>query len=263
MILVRTLVVGFLLLLSSQNLFAQSWSTGYYPGWEQSRMPASELDLSALTHIMHFSIIPRVDGSLDYTTNVLTLTSSNEAVAKTHAAGKKILVSVGGWQSASGFRAATSSNTLAVFVQNLVSFMRARGYDGLDLDWEPLEASDSVQFGNLVRALRSELDKVSPRPLLTAAVGHGQHGIVAPVASHLYQVNIMTYDQVFTWTGVTWTGVSGHHAALSDGGVRDQWGQPLPSVNSAVQAFAAWEAAVCWDDEHSRKRLAQVRAVGG
>lgn len=29
----------------------------------------------------------------------------------------------------------------------------------------------------------------------------------------------------------------------------------------AAQAFAAWEAAVCWDDEHSQKRLAQVRAV--
>ena len=29
----------------------------------------------------------------------------------------------------------------------------------------------------------------------------------------------------------------------------------------AAQAWAAWEAAVCWDDEHSIKRLAEVRAV--
>jgi Ser/Thr protein kinase RdoA (MazF antagonist) len=29
----------------------------------------------------------------------------------------------------------------------------------------------------------------------------------------------------------------------------------------AAQAWAAWEAAVCWDDAHSVKRLAQVRAV--
>jgi hypothetical protein len=27
----------------------------------------------------------------------------------------------------------------------------------------------------------------------------------------------------------------------------------------AVQASAAWEAAVCWDDEYAIKRLAQVR----
>ena len=29
----------------------------------------------------------------------------------------------------------------------------------------------------------------------------------------------------------------------------------------AAQASAAWEAAVCWDDEHAIKRLAEVRAV--
>jgi Ser/Thr protein kinase RdoA (MazF antagonist) len=30
----------------------------------------------------------------------------------------------------------------------------------------------------------------------------------------------------------------------------------------ATQASAAWEAAVCWDDDFSKRRLAQVRAVG-
>ncbi len=29
----------------------------------------------------------------------------------------------------------------------------------------------------------------------------------------------------------------------------------------ASQASAAWEAAVCWDDEYSKRRLAEVRAV--
>jgi hypothetical protein len=29
----------------------------------------------------------------------------------------------------------------------------------------------------------------------------------------------------------------------------------------AAQASAAWEAAVCWDDEYAFKRLAEVRAV--
>jgi aminoglycoside phosphotransferase (APT) family kinase protein len=29
----------------------------------------------------------------------------------------------------------------------------------------------------------------------------------------------------------------------------------------AAQASAAWEAAVCWDDEYAVKRLAEVRAV--
>jgi hypothetical protein len=29
----------------------------------------------------------------------------------------------------------------------------------------------------------------------------------------------------------------------------------------AAQAWAAWEAAVCWDDEHAITRLAEVRGV--
>src|SRR5688500_6521265 len=33
------------------------------------------------------------------------------------------------------------------------------------------------------------------------------------------------------------------------------------ALDIAAQASAAWEAAVCWDDEHARKRLAEVRAV--
>src|SRR5919202_1361579 len=32
-------------------------------------------------------------------------------------------------------------------------------------------------------------------------------------------------------------------------------------IDIAAQAWAAWEAAVCWDDEHAVKRLADVRAV--
>jgi hypothetical protein len=29
----------------------------------------------------------------------------------------------------------------------------------------------------------------------------------------------------------------------------------------AAQASAAWEAAVCWDDEYAVKRLTEVRAI--
>ncbi|GIF00069.1 phosphotransferase [Paractinoplanes rishiriensis] len=42
----------------------------------------------------------------------------------------------------------------------------------------------------------------------------------------------------------------GNAAGLDDGG-----------FDIAAQASAAWEAAVCWDDDYSVKRLAEVRAV--
>ena len=33
------------------------------------------------------------------------------------------------------------------------------------------------------------------------------------------------------------------------------------ALDVASQASAAWEAAVCWDDAHAVRRLAEVRAV--
>ena len=42
-----------------------------------------------------------------------------------------------------------------------------------------------------------------------------------------------------------------HNAAGLDDGAHD----------IAAQASAAWEAAVCWDDDYAVKRLAEVRAV--
>lgn len=33
------------------------------------------------------------------------------------------------------------------------------------------------------------------------------------------------------------------------------------ALDSATQASAAWEAAICWRDDHAERRLAEVRPV--
>jgi hypothetical protein len=40
---------------------AELWCTGYYPGWEQGSVPDSQIDFPALTHIIHFSLLPKAD----------------------------------------------------------------------------------------------------------------------------------------------------------------------------------------------------------
>src|SRR5918911_2469584 len=40
-----------------------------------------------------------------------------------------------------------------------------------------------------------------------------------------------------------------------------QWHDLVQQFLEGAQASAAWEAAVCWGDEHAVKRLAEVRAV--
>src|SRR5215471_11009908 len=85
---------------------ADLWCTGYYPGWEQGVMPASTIDFAALTHIIHFSLVPNADGSFDSTVNVISPSNSSDIVSRAHAAGRKVLICVGGANTQAGFQAA-------------------------------------------------------------------------------------------------------------------------------------------------------------
>src|SRR5437667_7634397 len=86
----RFLCLAFLCLTTGAR--AQLWCIGYYPGWEQGTMPASTIDFVALTHIIHFSLVPNSDGSLDSTINVISPANSADIVSRTHTAGKKTLI---------------------------------------------------------------------------------------------------------------------------------------------------------------------------
>src|SRR2546421_10769439 len=105
------LVVACLSLRSSVDA---QWVSAYYAGWSQGNsnngiLPAENIDYSAITHIIHFSLVPGSNGSLDYSSNSITPTNSSTLVAAAHAAGKKVLICVGGWGTDGGFAGATSS----------------------------------------------------------------------------------------------------------------------------------------------------------
>src|ERR1035438_5811273 len=80
---------------------ADLWRTAYYPGWEQSYMPASNIDFTALSHVIHFSVVPNSDGTLNSSDNGITTANSADIVSRGHAAGLKVLICVGGASSES------------------------------------------------------------------------------------------------------------------------------------------------------------------
>ncbi len=241
---------GTVLLIGALCLFsfvasADLWSTGYYPGWEQGALPASSIDFTALTHIIHFSVIPNTDGTLNSSANGVTPANSTDIVAQAHSAGKPVLICVGGAGSESDFQAATSNNTLAVFISSLTNFMATRGYDGVDLDWEPLTAADAGQFTNLVNGLRSALNAFPRHKLLTVAAGAyppygdpptAEYAMFASLQNQFDQINIMTYDLSGPYSGwVTW-----FNSPIYDGGYRFPGsGGLVPSVDGAVGNFIA------------------------
>lgn len=233
---------GFLVLLVaiscgwfSDRACADLWSTGYYPGYRQGYYPPANIDFTALSHIIHFSIIPNADGTLNTGSQSLTPAFSTELVTRAHAANRQALICVGGAGSQAGFQGATSSAHQAAFIANVVGFMSTYGYDGVDIDWEPLDAADAPQYANFINSLRAALDGFSPRRLLTVATA-SQPALFASLQNQFDQVNLMTYDLAGAWPGwVTW-----FNAPIYDGGFRfPSTGQLIPSADGMMKSFIA------------------------
>ncbi len=222
---------------------ADLWRTGYYPGWEQSYMPASKIDFTALTHVIHFSVVPNANGTLNSSANSVTVANSSDIVSKAHAAGVKVIICVGGSESQTAFQAATTPAILPTFISNITNFVATRGYDGVDLDWEPFPSTDAQQYTNLVIGLRTALNGLAQPKLVTAAVGaYPPYGDSATAAYKMFasiqnqfdQINIMTYDLSGPYDGwVTW-----FNSPIYDGGYFIPGSSRLvPSVNGAVNNF--------------------------
>ena len=206
-------------------------------------MPAAAIDFSAVTDIIHFSVVPNTDGTLNSGDNDITLGNSTNLVKLAHAAGVKVLICVGGGGSESAFQAAASAGTLTTFVNNLTNFVAARGYDGVDIDWEPLPSTDFHLYTNLVTSLRGALNKMTAPKLITAAaaayppygdLATGEYLMYAGIQSYLDQINIMTYDLSGPYDGwVTW-----HNSPIYDGGYHfPNTSELVPSINASVTNF--------------------------
>ncbi len=215
---------------------------GYYAGWMQGyydngQLPAEKIDFGAIDDIIHFALVPNNDGTLDDLSNSILPSNSDSLVIAAHAAGKRVLITVGGWNTGDAFRAATSPSMLAIFVSRLVNFVVVRRYDGIDVDWETLEESDSAQYVQFISLLRSSLNLLSlgSKPLLTAAVGW-QPNIIAAVQQYFDYIDLMTYDFSGAWPGwVTW-----HNSPIYSGGFNfPSTGKPVPSADEMVNEFVS------------------------
>ena len=235
LILVLSIYLGFY---TKAHAESDVWVSAYYAGWMQGcwyegYLSADEIDFDAVTHVIHFSVMPEQDGSIDDSINCISPQNSADIVTAAHDAGKKVLISVGCWGTEPDFLSATNAANRTKFINNLIDFMVTRGYDGIDIDWEPLSSSSASQYSAFVTELRDALDMITPRPLLTAAV-LWEPSIFSQLQDKFDQMNIMTYEMSGPWPGwITW-----HNAPIYDGGY---WfpstGAPVPSADGFVEDF--------------------------
>lgn len=197
--------------------FEKAWVSGYYVGYQRHLYPIADVDFSVVTHLMVGRITPNANGTVNTHFDIDAVNGpiwARSVAQATHAAGAKAVLMVGGAGEYDNWIGAASPANLDTFVEHLLAAMDDLGYDGLDLDWEPLHASDQPRFRALAQALRSR----RPGILLTVPLGWVNAnfaGSVDPFAGEIAplfdQVNLMTYDMAGGWPG--W--LSWHSSALT------------------------------------------------
>ncbi len=223
--------------LADQAKSAPVWVTGYYMAANQSgALTPDKIDFSALTHLVHFSIIPHPDGTLQDT---ITKVQSADLVTRAHKANVRVLICLGGANSGPAVGRAIMPEARAAFVKSLVQFVSARGYDGIDLDMEPITPADEPNFIAFVHTLRTTLKAAHPKLLLTIPAS-GEPGdqpkLCAELQSDFDQINIQTYDLSGTWEGwKTWYNGS----LYGDGKTLLTPTRPFPSVSEKVGFYTA------------------------
>ncbi len=152
-----------------------------------------QVPFAKLTHINYAFVIPNADGTLKPLPNRWKI---GQLIEKAHENGVQVLISVGGWGHDATFeQLAANSESLTLFIDELVALVDAFGFDGIDMDWEypdPASADNYVKLMQALGAAMRDRDK-----LLTAAVaalGENADGTTAPVFDEVDFLNLMVYD---------------------------------------------------------------------
>lgn len=212
------------------------WVMGYYVGYLKDQRPLDHVDWTSMTHVAVGAAVPHADGTLDttfYQQDTATGTAWAKAVVdRAHRNGRKAVLMIGGANTRGAFASAASSQNRAVLTRQILHTVDTLGFDGVDIDWEPMVAAD---MPNAI-ALGKELKAAKPGLLLTIPVmpvnlNLPQNTIfdsTRDLAGVYDQVNIMTYGMTGGWEGWgTW-----HSSALYG----ESSSTPM-SVDHSVKAY--------------------------
>jgi len=205
------------------------WVAASWASWMRPQYPAEKVDFSAVTHLLIYHWVSTPSAEVTFAPgSELDETVVAGLVSRAHAAGRKALMVLGGWDDPS-FAAAASEANRATFVASILGALDALQLDGLDLAW--LADVNEADHIALVQALRRE----RPGLVLTVALGAADDSsspearFAAALAPSLDQVNIRTFGMSSACSGC----LSWHTAPLLSVAGHTQ------SVASSVSAYLA------------------------
>ena len=165
---------------------------GYEPSWAGTLVG---LQFDKLNYINYAFAAENPDGSvtLPKPTSILS-----GLVGAAHAAGVRVLLSVGGWNGGndSAFNTLSADATARTkFATTLDGYIDQYQLDGVDIDWEFPEANVADDYTAMVMELSSYLKpKGKLITIAGAAFSDGSAGVTASALEYIDLVNIMAYD---------------------------------------------------------------------
>lgn len=211
---------------------------GYYADWNPE-LPPSKINYRLFTHLTHSFAKIGQDGSFAFP----DLAKSRELCDRAHAAGTKVILAIGGADSAESLTRGTATpGGRTQVVNQLVAHVKTARYDGVDIDWEfPENPVQRDQMNQLTEQLRERL----PHAVLTMAVPaldwNGKWYQRDTLLPYLDFVNVMTYD----FHG-PWSSHAGHNAGLR---YSDAEGHPECRANTTQGGITYWQKQKKWPKE--------------
>ena len=193
----RVVCISLLIEMAPPVSATQQMVAGYYADWTVSSYPPSAIKMQNLTHIIHAFVWPDANGALWCRQGFFAIVP--DLTQRAHSAGKKVILSVGGYSDSAGFSPmAANPAARAAFATHLADLCLSYRYDGVDLDWEfPENAIDKQNLTLLVREMRAHFDRVAPGLTISMTVAGsfwwGQYYDVEALHPVLAWIGVMTY----------------------------------------------------------------------
>ncbi|HET6379524.1 MAG TPA: cell wall-binding repeat-containing protein [candidate division Zixibacteria bacterium] len=255
---------------------------GYLPYWELSSADIDALRYDLLSTIAYFGVSARGDGTLARTSGGVptagwqgwTSSAMTTVINRAHQRGARVVLTVTMMAWSGEYTAMSqllnSSANRARLINEIAGVLKARGADGVNLDFEPVPTSLKSQYTTFVREVKAGLAKAGAGSYVTVATmagaaswatGYDLLGLTAAGAADA--IMVMGYD--FSWSGSARAGgvapisnpyildvgeAMDAHLALGVPRSKVIWGVPYygrswPTQNDALNARTCTSTTIC------------------
>lgn len=233
------------------------WLLTYYVGYQNGYLKPRDIDYSMMTHIVVGGVGVTPNGVLNehwHLQNGDGRAMALDVGTRAKREGVKTLIWLGGPNEEDAFYSATEDGTRATFVKNIVDLVHELGYDGVDIDWEPVRKQDEPHLLALVRDLRS----ADPDLIITVPVNWVPSSILfskdlsvyKTIAQYVDKLFIMSYSMAGPWPGwESWHGGAlGGDGVTTPGSLRSSvYAYTRAGVPEAKLGIGIGTYATCWE----------------